>query len=179
MSNQLRIQRLAKYMSWFAAILTFALPFCYVVTCFDQGFLPQTLMGIAPSMPIQIKDLATWQLLIGFGLGAVPVLLVAWAFWEAYKFINLYRNANVFPAQASAILRRISKIFLGVALVSPLARIIASIVLSWHLGSGQRIIAVTLSSSDGFLILLSGLFLMISYILSEATFIADDHQQIV
>jgi len=60
-----------------------------------------------------------------------------------------------------------------------LVRWMASMLFTWHLGEGGHQLAISVSSSDGILLLFGGLALMIGTILTEARRVAEENRMFV
>lgn len=65
------------------------------------------------------------------------------------------------------------------AVATMLVRWMASVLFTWHLGTGSRQLAISVSSSDGILLLFGGLALMIGTILTEARRVAEENRMFV
>jgi hypothetical protein len=130
----------------------------------------------ATLMPSEINTL---QYLLLFVVGAVPLVLFIVALWSARQFFNCYVSGELFPARASANLTRIGKLFLALAILGPVIRTLAVLVITWTNPPGQKQLVLSFSTSDGLLIILSGLLLMVGHILAEANRLSEDNRQII
>lgn len=119
------------------------------------------------------------QNLMLFVVGAIPTLLFALVLFKAKKFFDLYRSGLLFPTESAVKLKSIGKFCLVLAIANPVIRTIALLIMTWLNPPGQKILILSLSSTDGFLLVLSGLLFMIGYILSEANRIAEDNEHII
>ena len=131
------------------------------------------------SFPDLPDTLNLQQNLMLFIVGAIPTLLFAIVLFQAKQFFDSYRSGLLFPTEGAAKLKSIGKFCLALAIVNPLIRTITLLIMTWLNPLGQKILILSLSSTDGFLLVLSGLLFMIGYILSEANRIAEDNERII
>ena len=114
-----------------------------------------------------------------FAVGAIPTLVFAMVLFHSKKFFDSYRVGQLFPVDSATKLKSIGKYCLALAIINPFIRMAALLIMTWLNPPGQKILILSLSSTDGFLLVLSGLLFMIGYILSEANRIAEDNERII
>ncbi|MDE2445373.1 MAG: DUF2975 domain-containing protein [Alphaproteobacteria bacterium] len=131
------------------------------------------------SFPDLPTTLTANQNILLFLTGAVPTLLFAAVLWAAKRFFDCYRDGQLFPHAAGTRLKAIGRLCLILAVVNPIVRTISMLVISWLNPPGQKQLVLSLSSTDGFLLVFSGLLYMIGTILAEAVQVAEDNRMIV
>jgi hypothetical protein len=154
-----------------------AIPAAYLGLWMDPAAARLALGGLLPG--IATTGVATWQLVAGFVAGLVPLVVLTAALLELRRFFRLYEGGDAFPADAGMRLRRFGAAIMILAIVTMLVRWTASMLFTWHLGAGSRQLALSISSSDGILLLFGGLSLMIGSILTEARRVAEENRTFV
>jgi hypothetical protein len=124
-------------------------------------------------------EVGSIQYLLLFLVGAVPVSLFIAALLSARRFFACYVSGQLFPENSSAEVSRMGKLFLLLAILGPIIRMVAVLVITWTNPPGQKQLVLSLSTSDGLLIVLSGLLLMIGHVLAEANWLSEDNKQII
>ena len=114
-----------------------------------------------------------------FIVGAIPALLFAIVLFQAKQFFDTYSAGQLFPEKSSAKLKSIGTFCLALAIINPVIRTVALLIMTCLNPPGQKLLVISLSSTDGFLLVLSGLLFMIGYILAEANRIAEDNEHII
>ena len=149
----------------------------YLYVFFDPALAMRVVSeNAATNLPAEIGNA---QYFLLFVVGAVPLLLFIAALWSARQFFSCYVSGELFPRQASAKLTRIGKLFLALAILGPITRMLAVLTITWTNPPGQKQLVLSFSTSDGLLIILSGILLMVGHILAEANRLAEDNRQII
>jgi hypothetical protein len=164
-------------MSLATLLALIAIPAAYLGLWVDPETARLALGGLLPG--IATTGVATWQLVVGFAAGLVPLVVLTIALLELRRFFRLYESGDAFPADAGRRLRRFGAAIMILAIVTMLVRWTASVLFTWHLGPGSRQLAISISSSDGILLLFGGLALMIGTILTEARRVAEENRMFV
>ena len=173
----LEIARLAKWLSRTSiAVMVLSLAgYAYVWT--NTKFAYRIVSQDAfPDLPDQ---LSLQQNILLFIVGAVPSLIFALVLFEAKKFFDCYSTGQLFPVTSGQRLKSIGRFCLSLAIVNPIIRMITLLIMTWFNPPGQKILIISFSSTDGFLLVFSGLLFMIGHILAESNRIAEDNKLIV
>lgn len=167
----------AKWMARMSALLAAfsAMGYAYVFTN------PTLAMRVVsenafPNLP---NDIGSTQYGLLFAVGAVPVGLLVVALFSARRFFACYSSGELFPPNSSIELVRIGKLFLALAILGPVIRMLAVLVVTWTNPPGQKQLLLSLSTNDGLLIILSAVLLMVGHILAEANRLSEDNSQII
>ncbi len=129
-----------------------------------------------PNLPNEVGDI---QYVLLFAVGAVPVALLVAALLSARRFFACYVSGELFPANSSIELVRIGKLFLVLAILGPVIRMLAILVVTWTNPPGQKQLVLSVATNDGLLIILSAVLLMVGHILAEANRLSEDNRQII
>ncbi len=124
-------------------------------------------------------DLGNAQYFLLFAVGAVPLAFFIAALLAARRFFTCYVSGELFPQNSSAEISRIGKLFLILAILGPIIRMLAVLIMTWTNPPGQKQFVLSLSTNDGLLIILSAILLMVGHVLAEARRLSEDNQQIV
>jgi Protein of unknown function (DUF2975) len=172
-----KILNQARWLSRFAAIVAVSsvIGYCMVWTNPTLAYRVVT-QDAFPDLPTKLTQS---QNILMFLTGAIPTLIFASVLWAAKTFFDCYRDGKLFPPEAGARLKHIGRLCLILALVNPLVRTVSVLVISWLNPPGQKQLLLSVSSTDGFLLVFSGLLFMIGYILAEATQVAEENRMIV
>lgn len=171
------IARLAKWLSRtsVAVMILSLLGYAYVWTNTKLAYRVVS-QDAFPDLPDQLMQ---WQNILLFIVGAVPTLMFACVLFEARRFFDSYATGQLFPATSGQRLKSIGRFCLWLAIANPLIRLISLLIMTWLNPPGQKILVISFSSTDGFLLVFSGLLFMIGHILAESNRIAEDNKLIV
>jgi hypothetical protein len=177
MFDKTPLVRTAKRLADATGLAIFGLLAVYLALWIDPAV---AVRGLTPSLPgLDQTDLPSWGLAAGFGLGLIPLLILLYALWQVRCFFRLYRENDLFPAEAGHYLRNFGVALLVLAPSSILTGIAASVLFSLDRPEGQRQLAISVSSGEIFVLLVGALIMMIGRILSEAHRLAEENRQIV
>jgi hypothetical protein len=171
------LSRTATWMSRATIVALTAILVAYLGLWFDPKMAQQALREMLPG--ISLLGVTVTQLWLGAALGLIPVVILAIALWEVYSFFALYRRGDAFPFGAGERLRRVGLWLIALAVTALIVRCAASVLFSWHLGDGNRQLAISISSSDVILLLFGGLVRMIGQVLVEAGRVAEENRQFI
>jgi hypothetical protein len=171
------IAQLAKWLSRISIIVIVLSLLGYAYVWTNTKFAYQVVSQNAfPDLPEQLTH---WQNILLFIFGAVPSLMFAAVLWHAKQFFDLYASGQIFPETGGEKLKSIGRYCLWLAIVNPVVRMIALLIMTCLNPPGQKILVISFSSTDGFLFVFSGMLFMIGYILSESNRIVEENKLIV
>ncbi|MFO0991966.1 MAG: DUF2975 domain-containing protein [Hyphomicrobiales bacterium] len=177
MASTQALSRTATWMSRSTLVALIAIVAAYAGLWLDPGTAQQALREMLPGVSAQ--GVNSTQLWLGAVLGLIPVIILTIALWELYTFFALYQRGDAFPPGAGERLRRVGVWLIALAATAFIVRCTASVLFSWHLGDGNRQLAISISSSDIILLLFGGLVRMIGQVLLEAGRVAEENRQFV
>lgn len=172
-----RIARLAKWLSRasVAVMILSLLGYGYVWTSTKLAY--QVVSQDAfPDLPEQLTQ---QQNVLLFIIGAVPSLMFAAVLLNAKRFFDSYISGELFPSTSGQALKSIGRFCLWLAIVNPIIRTITILIMTMLNPPGKKILVISFSSTDGFLLVFSGMLFMIGYILAESNRIAEENKLIV
>jgi hypothetical protein len=135
-----------------------------------------SLEAVAERFPgVIIGDgLSESAILVAFGIGMIPFLIVLGVMWHMQALFRLYQKGQALTEKAAV---RIGYIGVGL-LLTAVARILANtlqvLVLSSANPVGHRIVSVDLEFSEIALFLAGGLMIVIGRSMAEAVFAAEE-----
>jgi hypothetical protein len=177
MSDKISLARTAKGLTHATTLAILVLLIVYPALWIDPALAVRSL---APSLPgLDQADLRSWALAAGFGLGLIPLLVFIFGLWRIRQFFRLYSENDLFPAEAGRYLRHFGIVLLILVPVGMATSSAASILFSLHRPEGQKQLAIGISSSEIFALIVGALLMMIGRILSEAHRLAEENRQIV
>lgn len=115
---------------------------------------------------------------------AFAVVLVDWAGSAAivlfvWRLFGCYLRGSIFTAQAAREMRNLGMAAAASVAVDMVVRPLIAILLSWHLGSGERNAAFWIEPNDVLHMLMALFVVAVAHILKVGVEIADDNRQIV
>jgi hypothetical protein len=172
-----RIARLAKWLSRasVAVMILSLLGYAYVWTNTKLAYRVVS-QNAFPDLPEQLTQ---QQNILLFIVGAVPTLMFAAVLLNAKQFFDSYTSGELFPSTSGQTLKSIGRFCLWLAIANPVIRTITILIMTMLNPPGQKILVISFSSTDGFLLVFSGLLFMIGHILAESNRIAEENRLIV
>lgn len=91
------------------------------------------------------------------------------------RLLRYYKNGELFSARTLSVFRRLSRIAFAWAVYNPLKLTLLSIVTTFFMPGGQRVIAFGITSSDVINIFIVGSFMIIASLMQEAAKLQEEH----
>ncbi|MBX3605712.1 MAG: DUF2975 domain-containing protein [Piscinibacter sp.] len=168
-----RTVRLVRALCLFGAAVLLAVPVWFWTS-------PEAVRELAPQLAgVRETTVDTQVQLLGALLSVAPVALGLYALWQLWRLFGEYARGRVFGRPALARLRRFAWALLGSALLAPLVRAAASVLLTMGNPPGRRMLALSLSWNDYMAVLLAAVLIAIATVMAEAVRVAEDHQGFV
>jgi len=149
------------------------------VACVVLAFLLPLGVALATWLAPAQAGLQPWQRHVGWLLGLVPASCAACGLWHARRCFQRFARGDYFDEAAIGSLRGFSVGMLAAAVAGIVVPCIASVVLSWHLGPGQRRLAVGVSSNDLLLLLFAAVVWQIVVVMRRAAALAQENASFV
>lgn len=177
-----KIRIVSRLLSWF----------CLIAIVFELGFVP--LIWLTPdlareaisysdslvSVPLgDLQALGGWQLPAVFVTLMVPSLVLGFGLWHLRKMFLCFARNAIFENGTIRHLKIFSIALLLQTLLSPAAGALTSLLVTITRPEGQRMISIGLSNIEASSLFLGGLFLIISWVLSEAVALHDENRSFV
>ncbi len=131
-------------------------------------FLKRDLSGISP-----------WQQGAALGVNFAIWLLAAAACYCAWRLFTAYLSGSILTAEASTWLSRTASFGVIAQLLAIATRPLVSLILTWHLPAGERVVNVFFQPNDLLTLLLLFAFLALAHVQKTAAGIASEHRQFV
>jgi hypothetical protein len=115
---------------------------------------------------------------------ASAVVLVDWATSAAvvlfvWRLFGCYLRGSIFTTEAAREIRNLGMAGVASVAFDVVVRPLIALLLSWHLGSGERNMAFWIEPNDVLHILMALFVVSVAHILKVGVAIADDNRQIV
>ncbi len=178
MSNLNRIQRVSRIMRVCCTITAFAIPVVLAT-------MWATFSAWAPTHPefVHIRPLAdpmpVPSLLLGFAISLIPGGISILAFWRLRALFGLYEQGQIFTAGSIRSLRGFAIAIILFAIAKPLANALLSMALTLSNPPGQKMLAISVGSSDLTTAFIGCVFLIIAWTMDEGRELAEEQAQIV
>lgn len=177
MSRKTPLARTATRLALATGLAILALQVVYVALWINP---PLAMRSLALALPgLDQAGLPSWAPPAGFVLGFFPLLILLYGLWQVRRFFRLYAENELFPAAAGLYLRNFGLALFVLVPVNVLTSSAASVLFSLHRPEGQRQLALSVSSSEVFVLIIGALIMMIGRILTEAHRLAEENRQIV
>ena len=173
MTELARIRHLSRYMAFFTTLLLVLIPLTLaLVWVYNDVLIP---------MPADLRPhtLTPLTRLLGFLISMVPAGVTLYGLIQLRCLFKHYQQGQIFTAYALTRLRKFAWSLMLCALLRPLTGAALSVLLSINNPPGQRVLALNISSDDIALLFISGVFIVVAWIMAEGIRLADDNAQIV
>lgn len=173
MSNLTRIQNLShKFRSLFLLVLgmlpvIYAASWAFIDRMPDFSRATELPFAIDGTLPLQAK-------VLGFLASLLPMAIDMLGLWVLAKLFKLYAEGKIFTIENVYCYRKLGYLLLAAAITGPIHQSLLSIVLTLHNPPGQRMLSVSLSSSDFSRALMGGIVLLISWVMEEGRKLEDE-----
>ncbi|MEO8530598.1 MAG: hypothetical protein ABI459_05205 [Deltaproteobacteria bacterium] len=124
-------------------------------------------------------DVTRGQVMSAQALGLVSVAALIWTLLRMRQLFGAYAAGDVLSEANALTIQRIGQGMLAVAALGVVVRPVQSLILTLENASGQRAIAVSLSSADIGFLLAGGLLSVIGWAMHEAAQAADENRSFV
>ncbi|WP_282605873.1 DUF2975 domain-containing protein [Pelagibius sp. Alg239-R121] len=178
MSNLNRIQRAGRVMSGLCLLIIFALPLILALVWTNLEHLGPEVLAQLPSQ-VRFEALGPGTLLLGFAINLLPVIVLIYGLIQLRRLFTSYSQGIIFSSEQAGRLRKFALASILSVCVQILSNSLLSVVLTFNNPPGNRQLAVSLSSDQLGTIFLGAVFLVIAWIMGEASRIAEDNAQIV
>lgn len=126
-----------------------------------------------------LKTLGISQRLTGWfvdtiGSGLFGIILIF-----LYMLLELIRQGKPFSKESIALFEKISRFYLFSIIYDPISRTAMSLITTWHLPVGQRILTFGFGTDDVNRILLSTCLYLIVFLIKQAHQISEEQQTVI
>ncbi len=172
------LPRLIDTLYWLTWAALIGLPIAVLGTAFARGVSVEALSSVLPSIQIA-PDLGFGIRLSAFAIGLVPGCIVLWTLWQVQALFVLYRHDMALTRAAAQRLRAIGLGLAGTAALAVVFRPLQILLLTSGNAPGERVLALSITSSDIGFALAGGLMVVIGHVMADAARIAEDNASIV
>jgi hypothetical protein len=123
-----------------------------------------------------LHPLSAGEKILAFAVSSIPFAITLFILWSLIKLFKLYEQGKIFTLHNVHCYRNIAyALFLSQA-IHPIYEFVMGLVLTLHNPKGQRIAAISLDQANFSIILIALFMILISWIMSEAYSLQEDHQ---
>ncbi len=137
------------------------------------------LSGTLSDVPYQVEYLSWHNLVAGFLISGALAAILVYGLYRLWLLFGLYGGGLIFSGQAVEQLHRFARVLLLYAILSIPAETLLVLALTISNPVGEREIQIGISSFEISMLVLGFAFLIISWVMREATRMAEDNAQIV
>ncbi|WP_322419073.1 DUF2975 domain-containing protein [Mesorhizobium huakuii] len=180
LARQTRLRRirlfslvLARCFAALAILLTLGLLFYWLTTSADSiaenAAIPQAWLS----------EFGLGRRLAAFAISFVPLACLVFALMAARSAFRAFATGDFFGQNAIRNLRYFGLGLLASALLKPVSGAALSVLLSWDAPAGQHRLTLGLDSETLLTLLTAGIVAVITWVMSEASALADENAQFI
>ena len=124
-------------------------------------------------------SLSPGHLIAAAAITAVPVGVLLFGLWQVRALFLNFANGHVFTPASARLLRNFAGSVLAQAILGPLSSTALMLAFTLNNPPGTRQLVITLSSQDYLALIVGGVLLAVSWVMVEATRIADENASFV
>lgn len=170
-----RIRRVSRRFQWLVAALRIALPlalvFLWMTLSLEELDVAGPLAAYGP--------LTTVERLGAIAITALPLLIFLYALGQLQRLFRLYAMGSFFERENVACLSKMGWALLLSAPVSVVYKAALSVWLSFDQPTGERSLAISISSNDIAMLTFGGAIIIVSWVMAEAVEVSKENAQII
>ena len=124
-------------------------------------------------------SLSPGHLIAAAAITAVPVGVLLFGLWQVRALFLKFADGQVFTLASARLLRNFAGSVLAQAILGPLSSTALMLAFTLSNPPGNRQLVITLSSHDYLALIVGGVLLAVSWVMVEATRIADENASFV
>ena len=124
-------------------------------------------------------SLSPGHLITAAAITAVPVGVLLFGLWQVRALFLKFADGQVFTLASARLLRDFAGSVLAQAVLGPLSSTALMLAFTLNNPPGNRQLVITLSSQDYLALIVGGVLLAVSWVMVEATRIADENASFV
>ena len=172
-----RIAALSQVTRVAALIIAAALPLLGLAW---WGLAPaETLAGAAMVPAAWVAEFGPVQRLLATLLALLPVLPLSWGLLRLATALEAFRQGQPFGLAAARGMRDFAVGVFACTLLKLVSGALLSVVLSWNAPSGQKQLAISVSSDMLLMLLVGAVLTLVGWALAEAAAIAEENAQFI
>jgi hypothetical protein len=168
-----RIAPLSNLLYWVCTIAAYALPLFIIAFILRGWFDPALLVAQYPILPTDVR-VTPFQATLVAAVAVVATYPLVATFLGMRRLFGRYRSGEILSDACAADILRIGQALFAVAAMTVLVPTLQIVVLTWHIGLGQRLLSIGIDSSTLGFLLSGGLLIVIGWVMREAAKAAED-----
>ena len=177
MTNLARIQRACKVFNLLILGLSIGLPILTIAYWITFNSLDWPLPRVLEQWIF--KPYASDVLVTGFLITLLPGSLIMYGLFQLHRLFQLYRAGMIFTHDNCQCLLRLSLALIAWPPIGMLFDGLITYFITTHNPAGSRLISIGVQVPDLTLLILGGVFLVITWVMHEGCCLADDQAQII
>lgn len=179
-----KIEKVSKFFYYFFIFLILFLPladFILWMTGKELGFLTpiDNFIGGTWVMQKNYGSLIFIQKVLAFVVDLIPITIQVLVLCMLVKLFSLYRESIIFSAKNVKYIRNIGYLILLGQCLNPLHEALLSLVLTYRNPVGERLINVSIGSTDIALVCFGFLLILISWIMNEGKKLQEEQEKVI
>ena len=181
-STQAKIKKVSSIFRGLFLVLLIVVPLVHILSWLNAPVpfdLSKSLGFFISVVPQGVKVLHTLSLstkMVGFLIGAIPVVLIEFILYFLIKLFKLYAQAEIFSIQNVNYIKKIGNTLLITQIVAIICNGALSVVLTLNNPHGFRTLVLTISGMHISLILTAFIIILIAWIMAEGCQLRDEQQ---
>lgn len=123
-----------------------------------------------------LHPLSFEEKMLGFIVSSLPMLVELGVLYCLHQLFKCYAKGDIFSLQTIQSIRHAAYALLLTQVVHPIYEGMMGFVLTWHNPAGHRYAKVTFDQTNIGLLLMALLLILVSWIMTEACKLNEDHQ---
>lgn len=177
MDNISKIKRVSRIFYHLITLLIIAVAVFDIVYWMFLNSLPEWLITVnSKPAPLVINHLSPYMLFIGFLVSLLPVSMLLYGLYNIRKLFLYYSMSIIFSEAHTGIFRKVAKAFMTLVFFSMIYESAKSVIFSFGNPPGSRVLEIGFSSNDLFMLLMSGIIWVISWVVDEGRVISEENK---
>lgn len=141
-----------------------------VARVIDLNYLPEAYSGKI------FHPLNAYEKLLSLGAGCIPLLVKLYILFSLISLFKLYERGIIFSMDNVRCIRNIGYALIATQITNVLYQVLMGFIVTWNNPPGQRFTSITMDQTNGGIILVALMVILISRIMLEGCKIREEQQ---
>ncbi len=175
MENLSRIKKFSKFFHLLISFLILVIPLYYILFWGFINHIPKTLITIN-SLPVSLtpNEISVKIRIIGFLASLLPFSALTYGLSNLKKLFSFYQEGIVFSFEHVSLFKNIAKALFMWVVLSIVYESIKSVLYSLGNPPGEGVLEISLSSPEISMLMVSGIVLVISWVMEEGRKVTEE-----
>lgn len=176
MKNSEKIKSVSRIFKMIFFAMMFVVPIFFLTIWGSYNYLPASITKglFSPTIPF-VTPLKPDQIFAGLLVSLIPLSITLAGFYFLAKLFKLYEAGNFFTLQNAQCYKNLAWVYVFKSGGNIIYNSLLSFVLTMHNPPGKRILTFGLGSDDLAHLLISGIILVISWVMIEAVRLQEEN----